>query len=68
MIKIDNLNLNFDSKKIFNNGSIRIDDGKITVIAGANGVGKTTLLKIVVSLAIMQINMKQLIYVECVTL
>ena len=47
MIKIENLTLNFDNKKIFQNQSAEIEDGKTTVIAGANGVGKTTLLKII---------------------
>lgn len=47
MIKIENLTLNFDNKKIFQNQNIIVDDGKITVIVGANGVGKTTLLKII---------------------
>lgn len=47
MIKVKNLSLNFENKKIFQNQSVEIDDGKITVIAGANGVGKTTLLKII---------------------
>ena len=47
MIKIENLNLKFDEKTIFQNASIQIPDNKITMIVGPNGTGKTTLLKII---------------------
>lgn len=47
MIKIENLSLNFENKKIFNKQNLSVDDNKMTVIVGSNGVGKTTLLKII---------------------
>lgn len=46
MIKVENLTLNFEDKKLFKNVSLQIPNNKITVIAGPNGTGKTTLLKI----------------------
>ena len=47
MIKIENLSLNFENKKIFNQQNLSVDDNKMTVIVGSNGVGKTTLLKVI---------------------
>lgn len=50
MIKIENLSLTFEDKKIFENISLEIPEKKITVIVGANGTGKTSLLKIIAGL------------------
>ena len=47
MIKIENLNLNFDETIIFKDANIKIPDNKITMIVGPNGTGKTTLLKVI---------------------
>lgn len=47
MISIKNLSLNFGKNKIFDNAKITIPKGKTTVIIGANGVGKTTLFRII---------------------
>ena len=46
MIKVENLSLSFEDKKLFENVSIEIPNNKITVVAGPNGTGKTTLLKV----------------------
>lgn len=46
MIKIKNLSLNFDEKIIFDNVEFDIPDKKLTFLIGANGMGKTTLFKI----------------------
>ena len=46
MIKIENLSLSFGNDKIFDNVSLQIPKGKLTMIVGPNGTGKTTLLKI----------------------
>lgn len=47
MINIKNLSLRVDNLTIFDNVNIHIPKDKITVLVGANGVGKTTLLKII---------------------
>lgn len=47
MIKIENLSLNFENRKIFNQQNLSVEDNKLTVIVGPNGAGKTTLLKII---------------------
>ncbi len=47
MINIKNLSLSVDNLTIFDNVNIHIPKDKITVLVGANGVGKTTLLKII---------------------
>lgn len=43
MIQLNKVNINFD-RPIISNGSINIPKGKITVIMGESGCGKTTLL------------------------
>lgn len=47
MINIKNLSLVVDNLTIFDNSNIHIPKDKITVLVGANGVGKTTLLKLI---------------------
>ncbi len=47
MISIENLNLKFEENIIFNNVNLEIPDNQITMIVGANGTGKTTLLKVI---------------------
>lgn len=47
MINIKNLSLSVDNLKIFDNANISIPKDQITVLVGANGVGKTTLLKLI---------------------
>lgn len=47
MINIKNLSLVVDNLTIFDNANLHIPKDKITVLVGANGVGKTTLLKII---------------------
>lgn len=48
MIKLKNLSLRVENKlTIFENANIDIPKDKITVLVGSNGVGKTTLLKII---------------------
>lgn len=46
MIKVNNLSLKFDDKIFFDNISFSIPQNKITMIIGANGTGKTTLMQV----------------------
>lgn len=46
MIEIKNINKKYDEKIIFDNFSINLTEGEITVILGESGTGKTTFLKI----------------------
>ena len=46
MIKVNNLSLKFDDKTLYKNLDIYFEDGKLSVITGLNGTGKTTLLKV----------------------
>lgn len=41
---IDNINISFDNKIIYDNFSIEFEDNKINCIVGSSGCGKTTLL------------------------
>lgn len=47
MIDIKKLSLTVDNLQLFKDASIHIPKDKITVLVGPNGVGKTTLLKII---------------------
>ena len=47
MFKINNLSVNINEKKILDNFNLNINDGEIHVIMGKNGIGKSTLCKII---------------------
>lgn len=46
MINIRDLSLSFENQKFFDNISFNLIENKVNIIAGSNGVGKTTILKI----------------------
>jgi ABC-type polar amino acid transport system ATPase subunit len=46
MLKIDQLNKSFNTKKILNNVNLTVQKGEIAVFLGSSGVGKSTLLRI----------------------
>ena len=46
MLKINNINLHYGSSQILYNISLRAATGEITCLMGSNGVGKTSLLKV----------------------
>ncbi len=46
MVEFLNISLSFKNKKVFDSYSLKIPDGKVTVIMGPSGCGKSTLLKI----------------------
>ena len=50
-MKIQSLNVAYNNKVVFNNFNLEIVDGQITCILGSSGVGKTTLINHIVSLA-----------------
>ena len=47
LLEINNLNKSFDNKEILKDINLSIQHGKIIGLLGKNGVGKTTLLKII---------------------
>lgn len=47
MIKIENLNFEYENKIIFKNLNLNIEDNKLSIIMGLNGVGKSTLVKLI---------------------
>lgn len=50
MIEVKDLNFSYKNKEIFENLNLKIEQNKWTTIIGNTGVGKTTLLKIIVGL------------------
>lgn len=49
-VEIKNLTKNFSSTTAINNLSLEIEKGKITGLIGADGAGKTTLIRLVTGL------------------
>lgn len=45
MLEVQNISINYGSKRIVENFSIELPPGKIVALLGANGAGKTTVLK-----------------------
>ncbi len=50
MIKITNLSASYCDKQILHDVNLTIPNGKITVLVGPNGCGKTTLLKCIIQM------------------
>ena len=50
MISINNLDFNYQKTKVFKDLNITFEKGKIYGLLGENGVGKTTLLKLICGL------------------
>ena len=48
-MKIENLNVAYKNKVVFNNFNLEIKEEQITCILGSSGVGKTTLINHIVS-------------------
>lgn len=47
MLKISELTVKVDDKMILNNFSLDIDDGEIVALMGPNGIGKSTICKVI---------------------
>lgn len=47
LLKIENLSKSFDDKKVLKNINLTINKGKIVGLLGKNGMGKTTLIKLI---------------------
>lgn len=48
MLRIENLNVSIDSKEILKNFNLSVNEGEVHVIMGPNGVGKSTLSKVLI--------------------
>ncbi|HDD64584.1 MAG TPA: ATP-binding cassette domain-containing protein, partial [Firmicutes bacterium] len=50
IIKVENLKVDFEGKRVLNGVSIGINEGESIVIVGSSGCGKTVLLKTILGL------------------
>ena len=50
MIRVENLNKSFDSKKVLSDINVTFEEGKVNLIIGKSGSGKTVLLKSLIGL------------------
>ena len=50
MIRVDNVSKSYGDKRVLNNVSCDFEDGKIYCIMGESGVGKTTLIRLIMGL------------------
>ena len=50
ILEVNNLSFSYSKKEILNNVSFKLEEGEIVTILGKNGVGKTTLLEILLSI------------------
>ena len=57
-LKIENLNVTVENKKILNNFNLEIKSGEIHAIMGPNGTGKSTLLKVIMGILTIQLNLE----------
>lgn len=57
-IKINNLNFKYDETVLYENSSFEIPDNKMTVILGLNGMGKSTLFKILTGMIKVEAEIK----------
>ena len=64
MLRINNLNVSIDNKEILNNFSLNIGEGEIHVIMGPNGVGKSTLSKVLMGDHNYKINNGEILFYD----
>ena len=50
MIRVDNVSKSYGDKRVLSNVSCEFEDGKIYCIMGESGVGKTTLIRLIMGL------------------
>ena len=47
MLKIENLSVSIGNKEILKDFNLEIEDGKIVALMGPNGIGKSTICKVI---------------------
>ena len=62
MLKIDNLNVGIDNKSILNGFNLEMEDGSIHVFMGPNGIGKSTISKVIMGDKNYEVSGMEIIY------
>lgn len=50
LVRLENLSVVFDERKVLDNVTLELEKGKITTLIGPNGAGKSTLVKVILGL------------------
>jgi len=64
MLRINNLNVSINNKEILNDFNLKINPGEIHVIMGPNGVGKSTLSKVLMGEHHYKINNGEILFLD----
>ena len=64
MLRINNLNVSIDNKEILNDFNLKINPGEIHVIMGPNGVGKSTLSKVLMGEHHYKVNNGEILFLD----
>ncbi len=62
MLKIDNLTVKIEDKEILKNFSLTINDGEIVALMGPNGIGKSTICKVIMGDSNYEVTSGSIIY------
>lgn len=50
LMRLENISVDFDQKRVLDNVSLELNPGEITTLIGPNGAGKSTLVKVLIGL------------------
>lgn len=64
MLRVNNLNVSIDNKEILNNFNLEVKPGEIHAIMGPNGVGKSTLSRVLMGDSNYKVNNGEILFLD----